>query len=139
MNVSSFDDFAYNVSSTAAELAHETSDNLKKSINLENHVNSTSYNELKEMVSSANELVKKLYESKDILVRFECEPINHLNIFWRLTMVVNCTIKLNASANFQQQLQIIQSNQSAMKFVFFVVMPVQVRSCLVVITSAENA
>ncbi|VUZ49372.1 unnamed protein product [Hymenolepis diminuta] len=92
MNVPSFDDFAYNVSSTATEIAHETSDNLKKSINLENHVNSTSYSELKEMVFSANELVNKLYESKDILVRFECEPINHLNIFWRLTTVVNCTI-----------------------------------------------
>lgn len=59
---------------------------------MENRVNSTSCSEFKEMLSNANDLVKKLYEPGDILIQFACEPIHHLNIFWRLTAVVNCTI-----------------------------------------------
>ncbi|VDO02286.1 unnamed protein product [Rodentolepis nana] len=92
MDASPFDDFAYNVSSTATEIAHDVSDKLKKSINIENRVSSISYNGFKEMLTNANDLVKKLYEPDDILVQFSCAPIHYLNVFWRLTVVVNCTI-----------------------------------------------
>ncbi|KAM7538460.1 hypothetical protein Aperf_G00000063547 [Anoplocephala perfoliata] len=92
MDVSSLDDFAYNLSSTATEIAHDTKDSLKKSFNIENLVNSFSYNEFKEMVSNANALVKKLYEKDDLIICFEYAPTHYLNLFWRLTMIVKCTI-----------------------------------------------
>ncbi|VDL18402.1 unnamed protein product [Hymenolepis diminuta] len=73
MNVPSFDDFAYNVSSTATEIAHETSDNLKKSINLENHVNSTSYSELKEMtqISTTSILSQRVLGFRQFFVLYQ--------------------------------------------------------------------
>lgn len=49
-------DFVYNVSSTAAEIAHDTRDALQKKINVENRVNSISISMFNGMISHANEM-----------------------------------------------------------------------------------
>ncbi|KAL5960514.1 hypothetical protein TSMEX_011745, partial [Taenia solium] len=73
-------DFAYNVGRTAAEIVQDTKDSLKKTIYIENRVNSLSFSAVEEMILDANRMLKASFklppERHDSFTtrRYSCPP-----------------------------------------------------------------